>query len=94
MANARRSRRFCTVPGCEHSLSKFNRSGVCMVHIHAPGLCQCPTCLGVAGVRRVAPVGRAGVRSVEVAGYSPVSSGNVPKMRVSLPCEPWARGDA
>lgn len=94
MSNARRSTRFCAVPGCENTLSKFNRTAVCMAHVHQPGLCQCPQCQGQPGARRQSPVSRPGVRSVTVASNIAVGSGGVPMTRVSLPCEPWLRGDA
>jgi hypothetical protein len=93
MADAKRSTRFCAVAGCENTLSKFNRAGVCMVHSHAPGLCRCPQCAGLT-VTRAEPVAREGVRIVTVASHVPVSSGGVPRLRVSLPCEPWLRGGA
>jgi hypothetical protein len=93
MADAKRSTRFCAVPGCEHTLSKNNRAGVCVVHTHAPGLCQCATC-GRTGVRRLEPQDRPGVRSVSVARFSAVNSGETATLRVSLPLEPWLRGDA
>jgi hypothetical protein len=91
MADAKRSRRFCTVPGCQNTLSKHNRSGVCVNHTHAPGLCRCVQCAGT-GVRRADPIARAGVRSVTVASHIAVTSGGVPTIRISLPCEPWLRG--
>jgi hypothetical protein len=93
MGEARRSTRFCAVAGCENTLSKFNRAGVCMVHNHAPGLCQCTKCGGT-GVSRSGPVAREGVRTVTVAGPVSYSSGSVSRIRVSLRREPWLRGDA
>ncbi len=81
------------MPGCENTLSKYNRAGVCVVHAHAPGLCLCPKCAGTA-VRRAEAPARDGVRSVTVASHIAVSSGGVPTIRVSLPCEPWLRGGA
>ena len=93
MAGAKRSTRFCAVQGCENTLSKYNRAGVCMVHAHAPGLCLCANCAGT-GVRRVEAPARDGIRSVTVASHIAVSSGSVPTIRVSLPCEPWLRGGA
>lgn len=93
MSNAKRSTRFCAVQGCENTLSKHNRAGVCVNHAHAPGLCRCAKCDGVS-VRRLDAMSRPGVRSVIVARYSAVNSGDTPALRVSLPCEPWLRGDA
>jgi hypothetical protein len=93
MADAKRSSRFCAVPGCEHTLSKHNRAAVCVVHTHAPGLCRCPRCAGTV-LRRLEPQDRPGVRSVSVARFSAVNSGETATLRVSLPCEPWLRGDA
>lgn len=89
----KRARPICAVPGCGLALSKKNASGVCVTHAHAPGLCRCPKCTAT-GVRRAEAKARAGVRSVSVASHIAVSSGGVPQMRVSLPCEPWLRGEA
>jgi hypothetical protein len=91
MADAKRSKRFCAVPGCGLTLSKHNRMGVCQVHNHAPGLCQCTKCGGT-GVSRAAPVAREGVRSVVVPRFSSIAFEGERTLRVSLPCEPWLKG--
>ena len=93
MADAKRSKRFCAVPGCENTLSKHNRAGVCVTHTHAPGLCACPKCSGFS-VRRAEPSVRSGVRVVHMDRHSPVNSGEFQKVSVSLPLEPWLRGEA
>jgi uncharacterized metal-binding protein len=87
----KRARPVCAVPGCGNALSKKNAAGVCLTHAHAPGLCRCPHCTGTVA-RRADPTSREGVRVVTVPGCSAVTSGGVPMVRVSLPCEPWLRG--
>jgi len=34
----------CAVPGCEATLYDRNRTGLCGVHVHAVGYCQCSQC--------------------------------------------------
>ena len=84
----KRARRICAVHGCEQPLSKKNLSGVCMTHLHTPGQCRCPRCIKTS-VSRGEPLTRPGTRVVSVASHIAVNSGGSPKVRVSLPCEPW-----
>jgi len=89
----KRERRLCAVPGCGQPLSNKNLSGVCMTHLHEPGLCRCPRCIKTS-VRRGEPIARPGVRHVSVSSHFAVHSGGAPTVFVSLPCEPWLRGEA
>lgn len=36
--------RTCRYPGCDRVLANRNTMGVCKLHCHAPGICQCHQC--------------------------------------------------
>ena len=76
-------RKVCAVPGCGVALSRVNKTGVCMAHVHAAGHCGCVHCAAAAAVAKPAPVARPDVRVVMVAAGD---------MRISLPREPWLAG--
>lgn len=91
---AARQRPNCAVPGCGNALSVKNASGVCPTHLHSAGFCACALCVDLSAPGRSTSEARDGVRTVNVARYSAVNSGEAQMTRVSLPCEPWLRGDA
>jgi hypothetical protein len=86
--------RHCGFPGCGARLNPNAPGyghGVCKAHRHAQDFCLCVKCAGQR--KRPREVSPDALRVVDVpafSGYSRVGE----TVRVSLPREPWMRGDA
>jgi hypothetical protein len=79
--------RRCAVPGCDAVLYVRNTSGVCQSHNHASGWCRCFKCTGVVPDLPVSASPDVRVTTLPVNGNA---QGGLPRVKVSLPKEPWA----